>query len=232
MPRISRPLVVLLLMPVAWVRAQGAGVVFDHQPMPVGGGAADSDFLDMFGNPSWQILADDVTLTQDATIQRLVWWGFYDRDNPPVSESFRMRIYAPRSTDGLPGAVLFEEQFVDPLRVDTGNIVFVGIFPREFRFSVDLATPLPLTANTPYWLEISQIGDRDTHYRWEFSQNAELNGFAFQNPLEPNWTNTSFVSDVAFQLSTVPEPSTLMLFILAAAPIGRRFRACRMPQVS
>ncbi len=203
------------------------GVVVDHQPTRSGGPFADTAFLDMFGDPQWQFLADDILLNSLATIRSVRWWGFYDQDNPPASETFRMRFYDARPSDGLPGNVLFEESFLDPAREGTGQIVFTGVDPQEHVYFVELVTPFDLAANTPYWLEITQIGDLSTGFRWEDSVSGNRE-FAFRNSIFPDW-DIATQSELAFQLSTIPEPSTFILLLLAAAPFGRRCRSCRRP---
>jgi hypothetical protein len=197
------------------------GIVTDHQPYPYGGGGADTAFSDDFGFPTWQRLADDILLSEPATIRHITWWGFYGGsfdeypEAPPSTEIIRIRFYQSRPSDGLPDEddVLFEETFLDPSRTATGNVIWLGALPPEYVFEVDLPTPVILDAGTPYWLEITQIGNIDSLFRWEFSR-ADENGQAFTNPNTDGWrATTSITSDTAFQLSTIPEPMTLTLFL-------------------
>ncbi|MEE8170921.1 MAG: PEP-CTERM sorting domain-containing protein [Phycisphaerae bacterium] len=228
MPRIPRLLLVLLLMPAALVRAQGAGVVVDHPPSQAGGPAADTEYLNSFGDQRWQLLADDIFLSSLATIRQVKWWGFYDQDNPPASESFRVRFYDARPSDGLPGNILFEEAFLNPSRTMTGEIISVGIGPHEYFYEVDLVTPFAADASTPYWIEVTQLGDVSTLFRWETSA-ADLSGFAFMNTDFADWTDPGAVSDLAFQLSTIPEPSTVLLLMIGMPCLFRRSVGRRRP---
>lgn len=156
-------------------------------------------------------------------IQHIVWWGFYHLDSPPATETMRIRFYDARPGDGLPGAILYEESFLDPSRTATGLIVFTGVGPHEYIYHVDLMTPFELAADTLYWLEIVQVGDLDSHYRWEFGTAAPEDEFAFCNPIIPNWMSTGAGSwNNALQLWTVPEPSSFVLLAFGLGMAGMR----------
>jgi hypothetical protein len=210
--------VVLALVLLAWpgaARGQvGDDIIVDHPPLNTGGPAADTEFINMFGQPSWQLSADDILLDAPATVRRVMWWGFYDQDNPPTEETMRIRFYDARPGDGLPGGILFEEYFQNPTRVATGRRVFVSVDPAEYEYTVDMAAPFHLLADTPYWLEIVQVGDIDTAFRWEFAF-SDQNGYAFSTPSFPNWRASNLDGDLAFRLSSIPEPASV--WILAAA---------------
>jgi hypothetical protein len=193
-------------------------LIVDHQPHPVGGPAADTDFISSdSGQRVFQQVADDFAVGADATIRRVLWWGFYGGSfggttAPPVGlETMRIRFYEARPVDGLPGLVLYEESFLSPQRLPTGRDVFTTHRHPEYMYQVDLATPFDLNAGIPYWLEIVQVGDVASTFRWEFSATAPLNGFAFLNTGIPDWQTTTS-SNCAFQLSEVPEPSTIASF--------------------
>ncbi|OWY72117.1 hypothetical protein B7486_04105 [cyanobacterium TDX16] len=199
------------------------GIVVDHQPHPTGGPAADMDFRDDFGTALWQQSADNFSLSQNAIIRHVTWWGFYGSsftspaEQPPVTQTMRVSFYEARIQDGLPGTVLFEETFVDPSYAWTGRQVLTGAAPNEYKFDVDLTTPVTLRAMTAYWLEIVQLGGQQSHYRWEYSRSGEINGFAVQNLTMMDWFHSqSITSDLAFQLSTIPEPGTAALFGIAS----------------
>ena len=215
----------------AWLAA-GAGraaadIVVNHPPLNSGGPAADTEFINDSNMQSWQLEADDFQVTQDAVIRRISWWGFYgssfleEVEPPPATETMRARIYGASASDGLPddGNIVFEESIISPSREPTGRIVFVGPGPPEFKFEVDLATPLAIEADMTYWLEIIQVGDINSLYRWEVSQ-AEQNGHAFMNSLMEGWRR-SVSGDLAFELSTIPEPSSLLLIAAGFILWGR-----------
>ncbi|MFQ5502944.1 MAG: hypothetical protein ACE5EQ_11705, partial [Phycisphaerae bacterium] len=45
-----------------------AGVVVDHPPLNTGGPASDTEFLNMFGQPRFQRLADNVSLAGEGAL--------------------------------------------------------------------------------------------------------------------------------------------------------------------
>lgn len=193
------------------------GIIVDQQPNLGGGSGSDTSFVEDDGLPEvWQLIADNIDLTSDATARRLTWWGFYggnfsgSRDPPVGHEYMRVRFYAARPGDGMPdsSSILFEETFLNATRIATGRVIPGGW--QEFRYDINLSTPVSLQSNTRYWIEISQQGDIDSHFRWESGAGLQP-GFAFLNSIVPDWrfTNGSY----AFQLSSVPEPSSLCLLV-------------------
>lgn len=198
-----------------------AGVILSQPPLNTGGPAADTEFVDEFGFPLWQQLADNFTLTSSAILRRVAWHGFYGGDfidfpqPPPASETMRIRLCGARPSDGLPddNNVLFEESFIDPLRVETGRTIFTGPDPPEFMFQVDLSTPFELEADIPYWLEIVQVGDPSSYFRWEYSP-SDGQAIAFINQNVTDWQLTNFNANLAFELSSIPEPATCGFFVL------------------
>lgn len=210
------------------------GIVVDQQPTIVAGGpSSDTAFFELIGLPeTWQLLADNVQVNESATVRQVTWWGFYGGNfdgstDPPVGDEYmRVRFYAPRPGDGLPdsSSILFEETFRNATRTATGRVIFGG--SPEFRYEAELSTSFLLQANTPYWLEMAQLGDVDSTFRWEYAFGV-IAGHAFSNPAVPDWqfVNSSF----AFQLSSVPEPSSLCHFVafvlfLKGSSWGRRRR--------
>jgi len=206
---------------------RGDGIVVDHQPHPFGGGASDTSFrsLPIPQLPEiWNWIADDFTSPVNATIRRVNFWGFYGNNIQPVGdETFRIRLYEPRLSDGLPGTMLHEASFLNPAKSVTGVLIPTSGAPEEFFYQLNLKTPLNVVAGTPYWLEVVQVGDVDSRFRWEFSRSAETNGQAFINEDTGNdWERSDpITSDTAFQLSTVPEPTTAVLLVLGCACLRR-----------
>ncbi|HPF36998.1 MAG TPA: PEP-CTERM sorting domain-containing protein [Phycisphaerae bacterium] len=201
-------------------------IVFDRQPSRVGGGASDTLFRDMFGQSVFQRVADDVRFDSAVALGQLRWWGFYDQDNPPAQETFRIRFYGARSGDGLPdeSQIVFEQTVDTPDRSATGETVFVGVDPDEYVYKVDFTSPITLAADAPYWLEIIQIGDIDTFFRWEFSGGAAPISLAVNNSASNGWFESVLDADNAFQLIAVPEPaaSSLLMAIIGLAAFRRR----------
>lgn len=201
-----------------------ATVVVDHQPHPFGGPAADTDFINRYGQRTWQLLADVFTLSSRAVVREVRWWGFYEPDVLPTSETMRIRFYDSRPSDGLPGTMLFEELVANPARAWTGRWVIHLINSREYLFSHSLSAPQPFYPSALYWIEIVQLGDVNSHYRWEFAL-AEQNGLAYANAVTNGWAHAAFDGDLAFQL-VVPEPTSLGLLTLSLLWVARRRLGC------
>jgi hypothetical protein len=199
---------------LSWPNVGGATIIVDQQPLNTNGSASDTAFVSA-KQEVWQQIADDFELTQDILLQKVVLWGFYG-DNfdktiepPPQDETLRLRIYDARPIDGLPGSILKEQMFSNPSRTATGRIIQLGPHPPEQRYELDLGTSFQLQADTPYWLEVVQLGDASSLFRWEVSPG---NGtpYAFLNSNIPDWRRTLSVSNMSFQLHSIPEPSTFL----------------------
>lgn len=208
----------LQVLIAAWLAAgaapASATIIVDHPPHPFGGPASDTLFLLFPGFTYSQRLADDFVLFSAEQVVSLNWWGFYDADNPPATETMRVRFYGARS-DGLPdeGQLVSETTIQNPSRTATGRIIVTGHGPREFRYEAALASPASLDANTKYWLEIVQIGDTSTAFRWEDSGLSDNGEFAVINPGLADWELIDNQGDLAFQLY-VPEPNSLIVLAL------------------
>src|ERR1044071_9835140 len=76
-----------------------AGIIVDHPPTGINGQAADTAWIDYWGQNWWQQTADDFQLSSPAVLSRITWRGFYGDveepvppPHPPVgSESMRIR---------------------------------------------------------------------------------------------------------------------------------------------
>jgi hypothetical protein len=208
--------------------AASAGIVFEQPPNLGGGIGSDTAFYEIIGSPEvWQLVADNVQVSESAEIRQISWWGFYGGNfdgtsDPPVGDEYmRVRLYAPRQSDGLPdnSAILYEESILNASRMATGRVIFGG--SPEFRYEADLGTAFLLQANTLYWFEIVQLGDVDSHYRWSYGTGIVL-GRANSNPIVPDWFFSP--GSFAFQLSTIPEPQNAALVGVVSLVLARRRR--------
>ncbi len=167
---------------------------------------SDTLELDDFGNPTSELLADKFSLLQPAHLGRVRFWGFYGSsfaqvlEPPPISETMRIRIYGDAS--GLPGGILFESFLVNPSRVATGISIPTGLGPPEYLYDVSLPNTFEIPANTNLWIEIAQLGDINSRFRWENSNTA--GEFAVQFPIGTPWHLNSD-GQLAYELWT-PEP--------------------------
>lgn len=225
LPRVSAVALITCFVAVPLVHA---GLIVDHQPIP-NGPSSDTDFVTDSGTPYWQLLADDFTLPAPATIGHVRWWGLYGNvfgggSNsivPPVGdEAMRIRFYGARPSDGLPGTMLYEQAFLNPSRVDTGQIADFGTGARRYEFDVDLPMAFEAQAGMRYWMEIAQVGISSSVFRWSFS--SALSDFeAFRNQGQLDWAYRNGVN-LAFQLSDIPEPSFVFTAILCSLLIRKR----------
>jgi hypothetical protein len=201
--------------------AQGE-IVVDQPPNQTNGQASDTEFIASgSGSATWQLIADDFMLAAPAVARHISFWGFFGGnfdefpEPAPLSETLRVRIYGARTVDGLPDSrnVLIEEVFSNPLRTPTGLTVALGPLPPEYQYDLDFTVPLFLSANETYWIELAQLGDINSHFRWERGT-GPISDFAFQNPNVTDWGNLP--GNFAFRISTVPEPASIYLLILGA----------------
>lgn len=207
----------------------GAPLV-SHLPYNVCGLGSDSMLVEGPGAPvEYQYLADDFQLPFDSLVSRLVVWGFYNSQIlPTTDETFQIKVHQPRPSDGLPGAVVFEETVVNPFREWTGrNVITVG-GGREYRFVIDLSEPLFIQGSEIHWLSFYQIGEPNSSFRWECSQNPPpANGQASNNVNFPNWHSTfpTMTSNTAYELYSIPEPTTCMMLFAGSLVCLLRRRA-------
>jgi len=208
------------------IRSARADIIVDQPPNLTGGPASDTDYVNYLGQPFWQREVDNMLLAQAADISRVVWYGFYGGDGtpatpPPTPENIQIRFMGARPGDGLPdeNGVVFDQTYVNPSRGPTGRILAgVGGHPAEQVYQVDFPTPIHLLGSTGYWIEIVQLGDVNSMFRWEAGSGV-LTGHAFTNPLSGGWFATG--GSLAFQLSDVPEPGTGALLSLGILTLGK-----------
>lgn len=221
MRRIAGIIIVVLLLIVALVPRAEAGIIVDHPPLNSGGPSADTDFRTTFGDPYWQLLADDFTLAASASVVHVKWWGFYgnnfanDSVQPPVGdESMRIRFHDDQGENGVPGNMLYEQTVLNPSRNTTGRSVITTRIHPEFVFETLLPVPFSASASTRYWMEIVQVGIPQSVFRWEVS-NAPADVYAFINPDFSQWNfDLPTHANLAFQLSDVPEPSAISIAMM------------------
>jgi len=175
-----------------------------------------------------QQIADDIILNTPATIRHITWWGLYYFNAVPLTETIRIRFYNARPGDKSPGSILFEQNMLNPPRAVTGDQVsFVppgtGGIAAEYKYESDLPLSFKMDAGILYWLEIAQVGIPDTIFAWRRAK-IEQTGIAVINPNYGDWIHYDGFDDLAFQLSTIPEPSTSVMIIVGISLLRRSRR--------
>ena len=214
MKNVANVLIALLL---AWATAAPAAVIYDNGPTATNGFVSDTDFP-MF-------VADDFTLAAGANvITDVEWTGLYAFTNTPLADDFTIQFFA--DVAGSPAVAPFLSLAIgNPGRTDTGiNVTGFDLFA----YSVDVA-PIPLAANTVFWLSIFNNTSADTDDNWFWGMNDALgNSFNRASPADP-WAAQGNRQD--FQLTgptAVPEPSALALIAIAVIGLlGRQRKPAR-----
>jgi hypothetical protein len=215
---------------LGWLCAPAAGQVpmLLHRQPPgrTFGYASDTQFRDDFGRILSALYADRFELAAGGEVCRVVAWAFFGGSYepfdppPPASETLRVRFYDEAA--GLPGSELLSQTFDNPPRIFTGFTVSGDPRRREYRYEFHLSPCLAAAPGTAYWVEISQISDPDSIFRWEGSNTPGQ--YAVQFPIGAPWQVVTGSGQIAYELWT-PEPTSL--FLAGAGVLGAVLRRRR-----
>lgn len=162
---------------------------------------------------------DNFTLSSATVITSAGWTGGYY--NPPSQgpiTAWTVDIYADNS--GTPGSLLSNTYVAG-----TANETFLGNYGGSpiYTYSLSLATPFAAAAGTQYWLSV--YPDLGFPPQWGWASGTGGDGISYQNF---QGTLSQLTTDMAFSLSSVPEPSSLVLAAMGGMGIvvlyGRRRR--------
>lgn len=220
----SHRVVVALIAPLALVSAAQAQTVYSQGPgTPVGWGFFSSTIPR--SNRSYKH-ADDFTLAQTATIDRLRWWGMSDfRQTGGLSNfsAFTIELFEANGAGTLPGTLVRSQTFLPALTAPTatGRVAFdTGAI--EFRHDVTLASPVELLGGRKYFLAVSATPINLAGDSWMWQDGLFVNGASalMQWNVTP-WT-VFIDTDSAFEVIAIPAPGSAAAFVGVGA-----LAACR-----
>jgi len=188
------------------------------------------------------IRADNWRCPDGLAVTDVHWWGSYlfneKGDDPIAGFKFEISIHA-NGADNLPGSLLYREVF-DFAGVNE-QLYGTDLNGEDvYEYKVYLTTPFEQIRNNIYWLDIVALTPGQTRWpMWGWhttvaAQEAALNGSA-QTTAPPDSADPSLPDvganpwqtaqyDLAFELTTIPEPSLVALFGLGIFTVWRRFR--------
>ena len=179
-------------------------VIFDNGGPDGEVGAAWSDF----DQP--QQTADDFVLSEGQTITDVHFWGIYAFGNTPTEpDDFTIRIFP--DDGGKPAIDPLHEFLVGDIgRTDTGLDDTPSTSGSDIYEYWTIIPDTSLTAGVTHWLSIVNNTAADTDDNWGWSPSSTPGNNFFRNADEIAWTNTTG-SELAFNLTGIPEPSALVL---------------------
>jgi hypothetical protein len=161
----------------------------------------------------WNV-ADDFVSSKPGSIRTIRWQGGYCDDSvsaAPVPEPVARQFFVTLLRDdgnSVPGATAWEGVFT-PSEVREERVFEDG--PRSachlsrpavpsysayYQYTLTLNTPVPVLAGQKYWLRIAaEVGRANLKWGWR-------QGLADNNWSHPSFTNTAWLADMAFQLSS------------------------------
>ena len=173
--------------------------------------SAASSTLNFLGGSPGYTAADDFTLASNEVVTGVNWWG-----HGQGGEDFQFIFYA--DATGNPGAVL---------HTTGGTFSRVEQFPGHIGapvfYSANLTTPFAASAGTKFWLSVFNQAP-DAAWAW-LSAEAPGNGERQRLNTTTTWGVGIGNTDLAFALTSVPEPGSLLL--LATGIVAARLRRQR-----
>jgi len=198
------------------------------------------DLLD--GEPN-VIRADNWICPNGLPVTDVHWWGSYlfNLDDGDHVGQFEISIHANDPVTNLPGTLLYREVF-DLAEVNETLVGPDANGEEVYEYTVYLETPFEQTQGEIYWLDIIALTPNQKRWPmwgWHTAVQMEVDEMVRgsaqttldrDGPDDPTWGGKqanpwqSAEYDMAFELTTIPEPSLLALFGLGMFAAWRRFR--------
>lgn len=201
-----------------------ADTLFYQAPDRLWGLPSDTEWTDSIGLTVSSLGADDFRLTSTETACALRTWIFFGANDvgpfvldPPASQTVRLRFYADAS--GLPGGVIHEQTIDNPPLAWTGRTIALVPSRREYRMDIPISGCFTAQADTTYWVEIAQLGDPVSMFRWESARGSNQSHVE-QYPIGNAWRTFNDYG-FAFELLRTPEPGTVWMLGGGAVWLGR-----------
>lgn len=175
--------------------------------------------------------ADEFTLSEEASIDKVVWWGQSSKTvhaDLTNFDSFLVEFYSVRSLAGapVPDALLASYTFnpTDTSPMQTGRQTPSGAF--EYRHQATLDTPFVAEADTRYFIAISagMVQTTSASDSWQWQDSSLVNGSSGVY----SWATRAWSgfqdTDSAFELITVPAPASAVPMASVFWYLHRRLR--------
>jgi hypothetical protein len=194
-----------------------------------------------YSNAGTVEVADDFTLSSNARISGVRWYGFYGPTfNLSAMTDIDFTVAFLNDAGGLPGTDVWRGTLAAAF-TDTGLDLITGGDPPAYagttiyQFEASLPAPIVITAGTPMWLSLAD-NDVDTtipgpgQWLWSFSDLSVGSKASRSASSDWNWQYGG-PGSVAFVLTgdepVVPVPGALVLACIGLSVTGWRLRRTR-----
>ncbi len=209
---IQRTLIVIAVVSLFSPICNASTIVYDNLDGATTTNATPNDLSAPLGGET----VDDVTLATTTTVTGINWSGLYsasfgggDGAVAAADDNFQIRIYS--DSGGSPGSLLQTFAVGNAVNRTLGiNRAFSGTTIQSFDYSAEIN--FVFNGGVTHWLSIlnNTAGDGDDFYQSVVSPGG--NAFGDLNPNDGVFLSQGFELD--FQLTTVPEPSSIGILAL------------------